>query len=135
MAGFDTLYRNDLEDPEIIRIAEEEKRTVLTRDMGILKNSDLSRGLFVRSQSPKRQLTEVLRRLDLFEEIKPLYRCMICNGIIHRVNKENVEHLLPPNTRKHFDSFFQCSGCKRVYWQGSHYEKMLGFIGELMELK
>jgi len=52
MAGFDTIYRNNLDDPEIIQIAEDENRIVLTRDRGILKNKRVKHGHFVESPTP-----------------------------------------------------------------------------------
>jgi len=51
--GFDTLYRNDLEDPEIIGISLNENRIILTRDLGILKTSRVTHGYWVRSTEPK----------------------------------------------------------------------------------
>ncbi|MBE9492092.1 MAG: Mut7-C RNAse domain-containing protein, partial [Bacteroidetes bacterium] len=119
---------NELDDHQIIVIAEKEKRIVLSRDIGLLKNGNLSRGYWLRSQDPREQIIEVIQRLDLREQILPFHRCMECNGEIDRVKKESVIDLLEPMTREHFDDFYQCRGCKKIYWQGSHYEKMLEMI-------
>ena len=128
MLGFDTIYNNELDDHQIIVIAENEKRIVLSRDIGLLKNGNLSRGYWLRSQDPREQIKEVIQRLDLREQILPFHRCMECNGEIDRVKKESVIDLLKPMTREHFNDFYQCRGCKKIYWQGSHYEKMLEMI-------
>ncbi|MEK7405630.1 MAG: Mut7-C RNAse domain-containing protein, partial [Acidobacteriota bacterium] len=37
MLGFDTLYRNDYQDPELVALAARDKRILLTRDVGLLK--------------------------------------------------------------------------------------------------
>ena len=34
------------------------------------------------------------------------------------------EHLLEPLTRKYFFEFKRCSGCGKVYWPGSHIERI-----------
>ncbi len=131
MIGFDTLYRNDYQDDEIIRISVAEKRIILTRDLGILKNKLVTHGYFVRSTHPKKQLTEVIHRFDLTGKIRPLSRCIECNGKITRVQKKEIAHLLLPKTKAYFDEFFQCTGCKKIYWEGSHYERMLENVAKL----
>lgn len=127
MMGFDTLYRNDLEDAEIIRIAQQENRIVLTRDRGILQNKKVKRGHFVDSTFPKQQLAEILETFSLHDDIHFLSRCILCNGIITPVGKEEVGHALQPRTRQHFSRFFKCSHCGKIYWEGSHFDRMKDF--------
>jgi uncharacterized protein with PIN domain len=124
MMGFDTLYRNDFEDDEIIRIALKENRIILTRDIGILKQKSVTHGYFVRSTQAQKQLTEVLHRFDLGRKSQPLSRCINCNGKIIRVDRDKIAHLLLPKTKAYFSEFFQCTGCGKIYWEGSHYERM-----------
>ncbi len=131
MTGFDTVYRNDLEDDEIIRIAVEEQRIILTRDLGILKNKKVQKGYFLRSQQPKEQLREVILRFQLQNNMKFLSRCIICNGTIEKTDKSSVESCLKPGTQKHFNDFFRCKDCGKVYWEGSHFNKMMMFFQNL----
>jgi uncharacterized protein with PIN domain len=125
MHGFDALYRNDYEDHEIIEVARKEKRIILTRDLGILKNSKVTHGYFIRSQNPGLQIEEVIKRFQLESRIRPLCRCIDCNGNIVRVEKKAIDHMLEENTRRYFEEFFQCTGCNKIYWEGSHFEKMM----------
>lgn len=131
MLGFNTLYENHYNDIEIVRISNAEKRTILTRDIGILKMKDVSRGYWIRSQSPKKQLIEVLDRFDLYSRIRPFRRCMACNGIIERIEKESIIDDLPKRTKKYYHEFYRCVSCKNIYWKGSHYCRMKSFIEEL----
>jgi len=126
--GFDTLYSNEYTDPEIIETAQREQRIILTRDIGILKNKKVTRGYFVRSQVPRKQVKEVIRRFDLSGQVNPLSRCIECNGTIAPVEKKEVLHLLEPRTRKFYKDFYRCTGCRRIYWEGSHYQKMMAQI-------
>ncbi len=125
MYGFDTAYRNDFSDPQIIELAKVEHRIILTRDVGILKNRQVTHGYFVRSQVPAKQVREVINRFDLQDEVNPLSRCMVCNGLIAAVDKEKVRHLLKPKTRAFYQEFFMCKGCGKIYWEGSHFKKMM----------
>jgi uncharacterized protein len=73
-------------------------------------------------------VNEVVKRFDLTKQIEPLNRCIECNGKIVEVEKEQIADLLKPKTRKFFQNFYQCSNCKKVYWEGSHYSRMLDKI-------
>ncbi len=128
MCGFDTLYENDYSDSDVVRISVSEKRIILTRDMGILKTGRVTHGYFVRSEIPDEQLSEVISYFQLSGKIKPLVRCLECNEIIEKIEKQEVIHLLEPNTKKFFNEFYRCPGCKRIYWKGSHYDKMVNKI-------
>ncbi|MCD6200284.1 MAG: Mut7-C ubiquitin/RNAse domain-containing protein [Bacteroidales bacterium] len=124
MAGIDTLYRNDYDDREIIDIAQNEKRIILTRDKGILKHRIVTHGHWLHATDPDRQFIEVIRRFDLFHDLMTFSRCIQCNALLKPVKKSDVEKFLKPGTRKCFSDFMQCTGCGRIYWRGSHYEHM-----------
>lgn len=132
LLGFDTLYRNNLEDAEIINLSVSEQRIILTRDLLILKNGKVTHGYFVRETNPMKQIMEIVRRFDLRDQVNPFSRCLDCNGIIMKVDKINIEQKLKPNTRKVFQEFYQCQSCMKVYWKGSHYEKLMGLINGLI---
>ena len=131
MIGFDTLYENNYTDPFIIETSISERRIILTRDLGILKNKQVTHGYYIRSAQPKKQLNEVIDRFDLRNNIQPLKRCLECNGLIKIVVKKEIEHLLKPKTRKYFNEFFRCTTCKKIYWEGSHYHRMIERICSL----
>lgn len=128
LLGFDSLYRNDYADHEIIDIAIKERRIILTRDIGILKNDKVTHGYWLRSQDSKQQLNEVLQKFDLFSKIKEFSRCIACNGKIKKVNKNKIADKLQAKTFQYYDEFFQCTSCKRIYWEGSHFENMKVFV-------
>ncbi len=132
MIGFDTLYRNDYEDDQIIEIGVTEKRIILTRDIGILKNKKVTHGYYLRSNQPEEQLKEVIRHFDLVGQIRPLNRCIACNGFITRVDKADVEDRLLPKTRKYFEQIYQCKSCGKLYWEGSHYKNMMRKVEKLI---
>lgn len=128
MCGFDSAYQNDYDDGEIVRISLEENRIILTRDIGLLKLKSVSHGYFIRNQDSKAQLAELLKHFDLHQAIDPFKRCTKCNGKLERVEKEKIIQRLQPLTQKHFDTFFKCTNCQSIFWEGSHFDRMSNFI-------
>jgi uncharacterized protein with PIN domain len=128
MIGFDCLYWNQASDEHLAQISQSEIRILLTRDRGLLKRGSVRYGYCVRCTNPREQLEEVVSYFDLVETIKPFRRCMRCNGKLHSVEKEAVIDQLPPGVRERHDKFRQCSQCARVYWRGSHFERMQRLI-------
>ncbi len=122
--GFDSLYRNDYDDETLARVAHDEGRILLTRDRGLLKRSLVTHGYHVWSTRPAQQVTEVLRRFDLFDRVAPFRRCPRCNGVVEPVPKAAVVDQLLPKTRQFYDEFGRCAACGQVYWKGPHYDHM-----------
>lgn len=131
LLGFDTVWRNDADDAELAGIAARDKRILLTRDRGLLKRAAVDRGVFVRHDDPFEQTVDVLARLDLGRRIAPFTRCLVCNGELHAVDKATVIDELPPRTREEFDEFVRCDGCGRVYWKGSHHERLVRIVDDV----
>ena len=133
MFGFDTLYENDYDDPEIVRLGVEEQRIILTRDIGILKHSEVTHGYWVRATHPGKQLIEVMQRFDLYSQCRPFTRCNVCNGPVEPVKKGAIRHRLLPKTREFYSEFFRCGRCNRIYWKGAHYMRMSEKIRDTLE--
>ncbi|MEJ2354024.1 MAG: Mut7-C RNAse domain-containing protein [Anaerolineales bacterium] len=133
MLGFDALYQNDYSDEDLAEISQTEDRYLLTRDRGLLKRSSVTRGYCPRSTNSRQQLVEVLQRYNLFEAIGPFQRCMHCNGTLESVSKEEILDRLEPETKKYYQDFFRCTRCRRIYWKGSHYQRMRKFIEQILE--
>jgi uncharacterized protein with PIN domain len=131
MLGFDSLYRNDYQDEELAEIASMKPRVLLTRDRRLLMRKAITRGYCLHSTDPRQQAAEVLRRFNLFEQIKPFQRCLRCNHALEPVSKEEIIDRLEPLTKQYFNEFRICPNCKQIYWKGSHYGHMLEMITEM----
>ena len=109
---------------ELIRRAGREGRILLTRNRDLLRHRRLVFGRLLRSQDPDEQLAEIIRLYRLQDKLAPFSRCIACNLLLAEVDKAAILHRLQPLTRKYFDRFKQCTGCGKIYWQGSHHERM-----------
>ena len=132
MLGFDTLYRNNYEDQELAQLSASEDRILLTRNRGLLKRNIVTWGYYLRATEPTQQLIEVLQHFELGPAISPFRRCMHCNALLRQVQKELISHRLLPETKRHFEDFFACPDCDRIYWKGSHYRRMQRLIDSVV---
>lgn len=128
MLGFDSRYRNDYADDQIIRLGVEEGRVILTCDRGILKQRRVEQGLLLRSRRTREQLTEVFQRYRLFGYSSAASRCPLCNGELQAVAREAVADRLLPQTAANYQRFFQCCDCGKVYWEGAHFDRIRGWM-------
>ena len=132
LLGFDVLYRNDYEDHEIVRIATAEKRTILTRDKGLLKYDVVDRGHWVRATKPEIQVREILRAFQLEKAARPFSRCLECNALVQHLPNAHAMGRVPPEVVERYKEFSECRECGRVYWRGSHFDRMRRIVEELL---
>jgi hypothetical protein len=135
MLGFDTLWRNDYADDVLARVSRDEQRLLLTRDLGVLKRSEVVHGYFPRETDPSQQLIEVVRRFQLTGHMKPFTRCLACNAPLAAASPEEVRGRVPERVHATFTRFQQCPECQRVFWAGSHHARMQLIIDKLRELE
>lgn len=135
MLGLDTLWRNDAQDAELARLSASEERILLTRDLGLLKRSEVVLGYFPRATDPSHQLVEVTRRYRLATRMQPFTRCLACNTPLQPAALAQVRGRVPPRIAARFEHFTRCPGCERVYWPGSHHARMERVVQRLRELQ
>lgn len=124
--GFDTLYSNRFKDFELIKISLQENRILLTKDRILSKSKLLKNAILINSEKLEEQLIEVFLYLKNknFSILTKSLRCPVCNGEMTIVSKDEVFNQIPDHVFMNTDEFYMCSGCKKIYWQGSHKEKI-----------
>jgi uncharacterized protein with PIN domain len=135
MLGFDTLYENGYSDRAILELAAHERRVVLTRDRELLKCREIARGCFVHARQPQAQLREVARRYALERCLRPFTLCLHCNERLEAAPREAVEPLVPAAVAQRYEAFARCPACRRVYWEGSHWERMRALLEASLALE
>jgi uncharacterized protein with PIN domain len=133
LCGFDTCFNTDLDDKEIIELSILERRIILTRDKELLKNKKVMDGCRILSDDPWEQLREVLEKYELKDHITLFSRCMECNGVVMEVAKKDIIDRLESRTRLYYRKFFECPGCRRIYWKGSHYHNMSKRLRKILQ--
>jgi len=132
MLGFDTLYQNYCDDDVLAHISSNERRILLTRDVGLLKRSIVIYGYFVRQTIPIDQLEEVIYRYDLSSKLEPFKRCIRCNGLLELVPKAAIAGEVPENIATAYETFQRCRSCRQIYWKGTHFQRMQSLTERLL---
>jgi uncharacterized protein with PIN domain len=132
LLGFDTLHSNGFDDAELVEISASQGRILLTRDRQLLKHGRVTHGYWIRSTDPIEQAREVVRRFDLTDAARPFSRCPACNGLLEAVEKEAVADDIPPKTARWLDEYVRCGGCGKLYWRGTHFERLEGLVERIL---
>ena len=119
--GYDTYYPDGkMSDDAIIEIARREGRIILTRDRDLARRAN---GVYVESDDFREQLRFVIGKFNLNGE-NMLSRCSVCNELLIAVSKEEIRDLVPEYVYLHHDEFYRCPRCGRIYWYGTHTERI-----------
>jgi uncharacterized protein with PIN domain len=125
-AGYDASWHPGIPDPELVRLARDEGRTVLSSDGDVfefaLVRDGLVPALFVpRGLTVQAQLAHVLHELSL-----PLRepRCMACGGELAELTREEAAKRVPPRSLAGHPCFWGCARCGKAFWHGTHWEKI-----------
>ena len=128
MLGFDCFYNGGWSFPDLVNLAIREDRVLLTmRNVPETKNLNI---LVLSEGNTSGQLRQVTGKYNLTGEIQIFSRCLVCNIPIveYQPAPDLSDDRLPPSVRERRLPVFQCPHCDRLYWRGSHVERMLSSL-------
>jgi len=97
-----------------------------------LKGPPYERTVHIKSDRIMEQLAEIRHIIAPYISSHiAMSRCIECNVLLAAAVREDIEHHVPEYVYHHHKDFKQCPSCKRVYWGGSHTEKMKKWIDEI----
>ena len=133
LLGYDTVYQPGLHPTGLAELARREDRIILTRGDTRLRFPAGINLFSVRSEYPREQLREVVAEFSLDPRSGLWTRCTVCNGRISPVAKEEIKSLIKPKVYEIYSEFYRCAGCGRVYWHGSHVERILKNLSLILD--
>lgn len=131
--GYDTLYLKDVRDSKLLRLSLSENRILLTRDTLLIKRKGVRDFLFISHDHPLNQIKQVVRDLGLSYPQDPFTRCILCNSPLIPFSKEEACKIVPEYVCRTQEIFGQCPECKKIYWKGTHYERMVKILEKIFE--
>ncbi len=132
LLGIDTLYFPHIEDDDLIQLAKDEERIILTRDRSLSQRKNVP-VFYLEPKSTQEQLKVLIELYHLHEHPLSLSRCIVCNTPLQIIEKEKVIERLPEKVKKYFDYFEYCPTCDRIYWKGDHYRRMMKYLDKVLE--
>jgi uncharacterized protein with PIN domain len=133
--GFDAQFFSNIEDDELLAIAKNEGRILLTKDTGLIQRAKDVEILFLDSEEWQNQVQQVMDHFHLWENLAPHTRCIDCNVVLKDLPKKNAENLVSAFVFEKADSFALCPNCGRVFWRGTHFKDMEVQIQEILKKK
>jgi hypothetical protein len=134
-AGFDTRCEHQSRQHDFMGSVAT-GRVILTRTKSVERRFQDRRLVFIRENDPLLQLVQVVRALELKpEEGRPFSRCMSCNRLIEPVARQAVMGRVPAYVWHQHTRFHTCSQCGRIYWPGSHHDRMTKQIAAVFQQK
>ncbi len=128
MMGYDTLFFSGREDSGMVATALAEDRVILTRDTEIIKRrlatSGQLRVILLDTEQPEQQMCQVIQALKLNSRFRPFSLCLECNRPLEERTVEQVKGRVPPYVLKTKDQYMECPACGRIYWRGTHWQRM-----------
>jgi len=137
MLGYDTLFFTGDDDWQMIIIALNEGRVILTKDTGIMKRGVVVSGrlkaVLIRSDEAGEQMRQVAETLELDCRSGLFTRCMECNTSLEERTKQQVKGRVPPYVFLTQEEYMECPSCNRIYWKGTHWLAMNKKLEKLRE--
>jgi len=135
--GYNAKYSSSIQDDELIELARKENRIILTKDELLTKNAEKSgiTSVLIRGNDEIEQIIQVRRVVGLgnFGIDTNFSRCVSCNGKLQLIDKSSVSSKVPKGVFEKQDQFWTCDTCKKIYWEGTHFEKLQEFVTKLKE--
>jgi uncharacterized protein len=146
--GFDTVYRAQVHDDEILKIGIEQDRVILTADKELFRRIVKvgARGVLVSSGATE---FEALVHILMKNGITSVgmngigSRCSVCNGHLKQRTSDQVKNddddnnnncnnndgvIVPDKVIACHNQFFQCISCGKIYWEGGHIKRIRDLV-------
>jgi len=131
--GFDTFYPNsEMNDAKLLEISKNENRILISRDKKLIQTArrENLKTIEIKTTDIDEQISIVLGDIET-DKKKVLSRCILCNTEVNVISKKDIKGKVPERIYNNNEKFWFCKKCNKIYWRGSHYEKMFEKINSL----
>lgn len=125
--GYDSSYDANTPDNDLLKIAWDDSRILLTRDSELYDRAKHKRlpALFVEGSNEAERLAFLARKLQIRLDVNMTEtKCPECGRELRKVSKTEVSTIVPPASLELYNDYWKCIGCGKVYWVGSHWKQI-----------
>lgn len=139
LTGHDAFYSTKVHDDELLRIALEQNRILLTSDSILSRRAkDAGAEVMLVRGTVDEEVASVFVRYGISPAAHPsLSRCTKCNGSLTHIKeeeKERIKGLVPDQTYNHYIEFWFCEYCKSVFFQGGQWTNIEEYMVKIAKL-
>ena len=131
------MFVEGIDDSRIVRIALDEERVLLTKDSRMMERRVITTGrlkaVLIETDDVMNQVRQVFNAFSLNSKVKPFTLCIECNKSLLPRKRDEVKELVPPYVLRTQTHYMQCPDCQRVYWRGTHWERMSRELKTIVE--
>ena len=135
LLGYDSFYSSNIEDDNLLQIAKNENRIIISKDEQLIKKAKKFQieNVQITKNQEIEQLIQINEKIDLGKCIiqSNNTRCPVCNGDLIPTEKNNILEHVPIGVLKNMNNFWMCNKCKKIYWEGTHIKNLQKFNAEL----
>ncbi|MDE1763948.1 MAG: Mut7-C RNAse domain-containing protein [Thaumarchaeota archaeon] len=133
--GYDSKYESSIEDSDLIKMADKQRRIIITKDENLSKNAEKLgiTTVLIRGNDEVEQIVQVATKINIlnFAIDSNSSKCVDCNGKIESIDKIRIMDKVPLGIYERQEKFWICRDCKKLYWEGTHFEKLQEFVQKL----
>jgi hypothetical protein len=133
--GFNSEYSSNIIDKDLIQRAKKENRILITKDalLSEIAQKQKISVIQITKNEEMEQLVQIFKKLKLTELTinGNKARCTECNEKLQIIDKEFVLNQVPEGIINNFDGFWKCPKCNKIFWEGTHIERLQKFAVEL----
>lgn len=130
-AGYDTWIENGkLSDDDLLKLAVESNRLLLTCDVGIARDPRGARIVFLAASLEAMWAKKLSEESGVDWMLAPFSRCLDCNTLLVRATDQQNQKM-PENIKQYGPPGLYCEMCNKLYWEGSHTERMRARLEKL----
>ena len=90
--------------------------------------------VMIKADQVAEQLAEVINACRIRpEDLHPFSRCILCNVPIEGIEKMRIRGRVPDYVWETHDIFSCCPACQRIYWRGTHAQKINNIVQRLFD--
>lgn len=139
LTGHDTFYSTKVHDDELLQIAIDQNRVLLTSDAILSRRAkDAGAEFMLVRGTVDEEVASVFRKYGVSTEIDPSKsRCTKCNGNLTHIkdeDKERIKGLVPDQTYNHYSEFWLCGYCKSVFFQGGQWTNIEEYMVKISQI-
>jgi uncharacterized protein with PIN domain len=139
LTGHDAFYSTKVHDNELLRIALDQNRVLLTSDAILSRRAEEAGAEFMLVRGTvDEEVASVFLRYGISPKADPSKsRCTKCNGLLTHISeaeKEQIKGLVPDQTYNHYTDFWLCRYCKSVFFQGGQWTNIEEYMDRIAQL-